>query len=163
MRNSKATDGHKQLHYKCVRVETLNHQYQKLGGIISPVIAILHVEVDLHPSAPEDELAAAIEQRMHIPEVKTLYDSLALLGSIPIPEIYNENHRHYCFYKETYFEKIEPVVDSLSPIFQKHELYIGKLYAKIDKENVLYQDKYQVVISESAYRLIEINTAFLPG
>lgn len=137
------------------RVETVEWETKKIrGGYISALEALFLDTLGLKPGCSAEEWAEAVRNSAD-PEMRELWISTAVLGDIPVPDVYEEDkENNICLYQEYEFEEERMEFDYISELLK--ERTEGKLCLiarefDIPDEELLYEDGYQVVVSKKAY------------
>lgn len=137
------------------RVETLNmdEDGQSVGGYMAAVDTMLCLKLGLKPDYTEEELSEATSKSTD-PCVKDILVCVAMLGDIPIPEIYKEDSDNmYCLYSKEEFDEAKSELRRLWQIM----LEIIPAYTfrykkfKLNDDEIAYKDAYQAVITKEVY------------
>ena len=140
---------------KYYRVETFSYEFEDtIGGITGVILAMLAKRVGATSDTTNEEFACMIASSTDL-TVRELYNMLVLFKSETAePLIYEANKENrYCLYTAEEFSQKENVMELLADIMAYDMPHLELIYYEFElpPEVILYEDKYQIVISRTTY------------
>ena len=141
---------------KYIRVEGYDRQTKEtVGGFISASLVLMARLMNVHPHQLNEDLLKTVDPFKQPEAYKLIMDMFHITGEMPIPQEYLEDKENrYCMYSPSAYRDAETVLVKLSKDLKKKTYGRFCLVVKsfdLSKQELLYRDKYQCVISKETY------------
>lgn len=137
------------------RIETVDDKGETTGGCVSFAYSLLALILGIHPAELTPEILA--EKQRSSQAYDYAFAVYGAIASIPKPDVYiNDKDNNYCFYSNETFQyllkaDVFTLLDIMGENITMGTYRIVYKKFKIKNEDIVYEDRYQCVISKETY------------